>query len=183
MSEQERLERLERDLDLALAEIDRLKSAEAIRDCVRRVCRGIDRIDEDLLRSAFHPDATVDMGKIYQGGADAWIASALTHQASQSQRQHMPGSISVRIDGEEAFAETYELDRHKTPMGDEVKDLILAARTFDRFVRRDGEWRIIERTKVLDWARAISADDGIYANSPLETGADDKTDAAYRLFS
>lgn len=182
MAEADRVDRLERDLAKALAEIDRLKSLEAIRDCIRRVCRGIDRIDENLLRSAFHPDARVDMGKIFNGGVADWIPSALAHQKTQSQRQHVPASIRVQIEGDEAVAETYELDRHKSPMGGGVSDLVLAARTLDRLSRRDGEWKIVERTKVMDWGRTISADESVYANSPLERGCDDGTDPSYRLF-
>lgn len=180
--DQDRIERLERDLAGALAEIDRLKSLEAIRDCIQRVCRGIDRIDADILRSAFHPNAKVNMGKIYDGDVEGWIPSAIAHQKTQSQRQHMPGSISIRIDGDEAVAETYELDRHKTPMNGGFRDLVLGARTLDRLSRRDGHWKIVERMKVMDWGRIISADETVYANSPLERGGDDKTDASYRLF-
>jgi hypothetical protein len=181
--DQDRIDRLEGALAGALAEIDRLKSLEAIRDCIQRVCRGIDRLDADILRSAFHLGAKIDMGKIYQGDVDGWIPAAVAHQKSQSQRQHMPGSIRIRIDGDEAVAETYELDRHKTPMNGGFRDLVLGARTLDRLSRRDGEWKIVDRTKVMDWGRIISADETVYVNSPLEHGGDDETDASYRLFS
>ena len=179
----DRIERLEHDLSTALAEIDRLKSLESIRDCIRRVCRGIDRIDERLLRSAFHPDARINMGKIYDGGLDDWISSALKHQKTQSQRQHVPASIRVQINGDEAVAETYELDRHKSPMNGGFSDLVLAARTLDRLSRRGGEWKIVERVKVMDWGRTITADESVYANSPLDRGRDDETDPSYQLFS
>jgi hypothetical protein len=66
-------------------------------------------------------------------------------------------------------------------MNSEVRDLVLAARTLDRFARRNGEWKIVERTKVIDWGRAISADDGVYANGPLMHGGDDRSDASYRV--
>lgn len=181
MAEIDRIERLERDLARALAEIDRLASIEAIRACVYRVCRGTDRVDAQLLASAFHPGAVVHFGKLYDGPVEGWIAAAVKHQSSQSQRQHMVGNITIRVDGEEAFAESYELDRHKTPMNGEVRDLVLAARTLDRFARRDGEWKIVERTKIMDWGRAITADEGVYVNGPLEHGGDDRSDASYRL--
>lgn len=183
MIESDRIDRLERDLAKAFAEIDRLQSHEAIRSCIYRVCRAIDRVDSELLRSAFHPDAQVHYGKIYEGEVEAWIASAIAHQSSQSQRQHMVGNIYIVLDGDEAVAESYELDRHKTPMGSEVRDLVLGARTLDRFSRRNGEWRIVERTKVMDWGRVIAADDGVYQNSPLQKGADDRTDASYQLLA
>lgn len=182
MAESDRMDRLERDLAAALGEIDRLKSLEAIRACIYRVCRGIDRVDEQQMRSAFHPDAQIHYGRIYEGDVDGWIKSALRHQATQSQRQHMVGNVHIVLDGDEAVAESYELDRHKTPMNGVFRDLVLGARTLDRFHRRDGEWRIIERTKVMDWGRTIAGDEGVYENSPLEKGGDDRTDPSYRLF-
>lgn len=181
MAESDRMDRLEERLADALAEIDRLKAVEAIRECIYRVCRGTDRVDADILRSAFHPDARIHFGKIYEGDLEGWIVSAIKHQGSQSQRQHLVGNIIIRIDGDEAFAESYQLDRHKTPMNGEVRDLVLAARTLDRFARRDGEWKIVERTKVMDWGRTISADDGLYVNSPLTKGGGDRTDLSYEL--
>lgn len=183
MTETARLERLEQKLETAIAELDRLLSIEAIRDCLYRVCRGIDRIDAELLRGAFHPRAAIHYGKLYEGDVEGWIESAVRHQATQSQRQHLIGNIRIELRGDEAVAESYELDRHKTPMNGEVRDLVLAARTLDRFVRRDGEWRIAERTKVMDWGRNIAADDAVYTNSPLPKGGDDRTDPSYQFLT
>jgi SnoaL-like domain len=183
VADSDRLDRLEKDLAAALAEIDRLKAIEAIRECIYRVCRGTDRIDAEAIRSAFHPGATVHFGKMYDGDIEGMIAATMKHQSTQSQRQHMVGNIIIRIDGDQAFAESYELDRHKTPMNGEVRDLVLAARTLDRFERRNGEWKIVERTKVMDWGRSITADDGVYANSPLATGGDDRSDLSYGLLA
>lgn len=182
MAEIERIDRLEQQLTAALAELDRLRSLEAIRTCLYAVSRGIDRIDEDLLRSAFHPDAKIHYGKLYDGAVEGWIPSALAHQRGQSQRQHLIGNIYIKLSGDEAVVESYELDRHLTPMNGEVRDLVLAARTLDRLTRREGEWRITERTKVMDWGRNISADAAVYANSPLPKGGNDRSDPSYLIF-
>jgi SnoaL-like domain len=183
MAELDRVTQLERRLADALASIHRLTALEAVRECIYRVCRAIDRIDAGLLRSAFHPDAIIHFGKIYDGGVDGWVASAMNFQAAQSQTHHLVGNITVRINKDEAFAESYELARHKTPVNGKLCDLVLAMRTLDRLSRRDGEWRISERTKVMDWGRIINGDEGIYENSPLEKGLRDKSDASYGLFS
>jgi hypothetical protein len=179
MAEIERIDRLEQQLTAALAEIDRLRSIEAIRTCLYAVSRGIDRIDENLLRGAFHPRAQIHYGRLYDGEVEGWIPSALTHQRGQSQRQHLIGNIYIKLSDDEAVAESYEIDRHLTPMNGEVRDLVLAARTVDRLARREGEWRIVERTKIMDWGRALAADGAIYANSPLPTGRDDRSDPSY----
>lgn len=178
---EDRLDRLEQTLEKALAEIERLKAIEAIRDCIYRICRGTDRIDADLVRSAYHPGARVRYGKMYDGDVEGSIESGMKHQSTQTQRQHLVGNILIRIDGDEAVAESYELDRHKTPMNGEMRDLVLAARTLDRFALRDGEWKIIERTKIMDWGRTITADDGLYVHSPLATGGNDRSDLSYSL--
>jgi hypothetical protein len=181
MTELAELDRLGNQLAKALEELDRLTSINAIRDCIYNVSRGTDRIDGDLLQSAFHDDAVVHFGHIYEGLVHGWIESTLAHQATQSQRQHLVGNIIVRVDGHTASAESYGIDRHKTPMNGEVLDLVMATRTLDRFERRNGEWRIAERTKVMDWARAISADEGLYDHSPLKRGGDDRSDPSYDL--
>lgn len=179
MTDLAELNRLSEQLSAALVEIDRLSSVDAIRECIYRVSRGTDRIDGDVLRSAFHDGAVVHFGHIYDGPVDAWIESTLQHQAGQSQRQHLVGNIIVRVDGHCATAESYGIDRHKTPMNGKVLDLVMATRTLDRFERRDREWRIVERTKLMDWGRAISADDSFYQHSPLVRGGDDRTDRSY----
>lgn len=181
MADDDRLDRLEKKLEAALVELERLKAIEAIRDCIYRVCRGTDRVDADLVRSAYHPGAQVHYGKMFDGPFEDSLEGGMRHQAAQSQRQHLVGNITIRIDGNTAVAESYELDRHKTPMGGEIRDLILAARTLDRFEKRDGEWKIVDRTKVMDWGRTINADDGLYQNSPLATGSNDRSDPSYQI--
>lgn len=181
MTGNDRLERLEQALATALAEIDQLKSIEAIRECIYRVCRGTDRLDADIISSGFHPGAKIHYGKMFDGDIEDMITAGMKHQSTQSQRHHMVGNIIVRIDGDQAFAESYEVDRHKTPMNGDVRDMVLAARTLDRFERRNGEWRIVDRTKVMDWGRNITADDGLYVNSPLTKGGDDRSDPSYSL--
>lgn len=183
MVELANLDRLEKQLATAIAEIDRLSSIEAIRACIYNVSRGTDRIDGDILRSAFHDDAVVHFGHIYEGPVAGWIESSLVHQATQSQRQHLVGNIIVRVDGDKATAESYGIDRHKTPMNGQVLDLVMATRTLDKFERRDGKWGIVERTKMMDWARAISADESLYEHSPLVRGADDNSDLSYQVLA
>jgi hypothetical protein len=182
MSEPDSVSRLERQLAHALAEIERLTAVEAIRECIYRVCRAVDRIDADLLRSAFHPDAQIHFGTHYDGAVDGWIAAAIQHQATQTQTHHLVGNISLKIDKDEALAESYELARHKSPVSGQMRDLVLGMRTLDRLSRRNGEWKISERTKLMDWGRIISGDEGPYEKGILAKGVRDKSDPSYRLF-
>ncbi|HEY5679016.1 MAG TPA: nuclear transport factor 2 family protein [Pseudomonadales bacterium] len=45
-----------------------LKDRQAIYDCLMRYCRGIDRLDVGILKTAYHPDGTDDHG-IFSGNA------------------------------------------------------------------------------------------------------------------
>lgn len=184
MAELDRVSQLERQLADAVAQIERLTAVEAIRACVYRVCRAVDRIDAELLRSAFHPGAIVHYGKHYDGAVDGWIASAIKHQGTQSQAHHLVGNINIKINGkDDALAESYELARHKSLVDGQIRDLVLGMRTLDRFSRRNGEWKISERTKIIDWGRSITANEGPYDNGPMPKGARDKSDASYSFFS
>ncbi|MCJ7436647.1 MAG: nuclear transport factor 2 family protein, partial [Acidimicrobiia bacterium] len=49
-----------------------LAAQQEIRDVLIRYTRGIDRMDADLVRSTYHPDAHDDHGA-YQGGVDGFI--------------------------------------------------------------------------------------------------------------
>ena len=62
-------------------------------------------------------------------------------------------------------------------------DLVLAMRTLDRFERRGGEWRIVHRRKLVDWARALQGQDMVLERSPLARGARDATDPSYAFFN
>lgn len=183
MAESDRVARLEQQLADALAKIDRLTSIQAIRECIYSVCRAIDRIDENLLRSAFHPDAKIHFGSNYDGAVDGWIQTAMKFQVGQTQTHHLVGNIIIEIDADEAVAESYELARHKSPIGAEMRDLVLGMRTLDRLSRRNGQWKISERTKIVDWGRIVSGDEGIYTNSFLKKGTRDKSDLSYELFA
>ena len=56
-----------------------MKDRQEIYDCIMRYCRGIDRLDREVLLSAYHPDAIDDHGSTYVGGvegfADALVAT------------------------------------------------------------------------------------------------------------
>lgn len=81
-------------------EIAELLDREAIRDCLYRYCRAVDRADEAALRSSYWPDAHDSHG-VYSGSAEGFIELALgvfktkprnIHQITKrSERVHRPG--------------------------------------------------------------------------------------------
>lgn len=168
-------------VDALAREVDELRSRESIRQCIYRINRGIDRIDESLLASSFHPDARVRWGTPDHVSLSEWIKAAIGMQRRTQRAQHLVGNVLIDLRGDEADVESYEIGRHLTPMGEEMKDLIIASRYIDKFARRDSVWRIVRRDKVTDWIRIMEGTDPAYDHVPFR-GLRDGNDISFEAF-
>ncbi|WP_085032629.1 nuclear transport factor 2 family protein [Ensifer aridi] len=132
--------------------ITQLFDREAIRDCLYRYCRGIDRADEAALRSCYWPDARDNHGS-YSGSAGGFIQFALSHFKTQPRNIHQLANIMIEFLGPaEAAVESYFTALQRGPHASgEIKQVLLCGRYCDLFQKREGEWRIAERTVVYDW--------------------------------
>jgi ketosteroid isomerase-like protein len=135
-------------------DVEHLTAQQEIRDVLIRYTRGIDRMDVELVRSAYHPDAHDDHGA-YQGDLEgflAWVQEALSYFDST---MHFIGNQLVEVGGDTAHAESYCVAYHRRRArdGEEGHDLVTALRYVDRMERRDGQWRIADRKCVFDWTR------------------------------
>ena len=141
--------------------VGELMDREAIRECMNRYCRGIDRQDEEALRSAYWPDAT-DRHGAYQGSAAGFIDRALETLATRGERSiHNITNLSIELHGRQAAVETYflALQRDRDDEG-RPRAVFLAGRYVDRFEKRADEWRIAARTVVYDWMRPLDVAEG-----------------------
>lgn len=169
------------DLQNMVRRLDELSSKDAIRECVYRIERGMDRIDIDFLRSAFHDDAKVQWLTPEPVPVEEWLGNFGHIKNMTRQAQHMIGNILIDLQGDTANVESYELTRHLTLMGEDWKDLIYSARYLDRFSRRDGEWKIDFRIKIMDWMRIMEGSDPAWDNTPIK-GSRDSEDISYKMF-
>jgi len=94
--------------------IDEVVAEAAIRSVQISYCRAIDRMDFDLLRTCFHPDATADYG-FFSGGMDEFIAMAKTSLKSFTTTTHFTGNQLVEVNGDSAWAEHYTVATHRCP--------------------------------------------------------------------
>lgn len=161
--------------------IRELYDKKKIHEVVVRYCRGVDRMDRDLLLSAYHSDAIDDHGFFVGGPEDFWTWVNTYHVKAQSTHQHIITNHYCDLDGDIAHCETYWLFAALDPDGKNLS--IGGGRYIDRMEKRDGEWRIAARKCVADWggqpvdtqlspeARAMLAQSG--------TVARDRTDSSY----
>lgn len=168
-------------LDALEAKLDDLQSREDIRQCLYRANRGMDRRDEALITSAYHPDAELRWRSESFTPIGDWLKMAMTYTMKTSRVQHMIGNILIDLRGDEADVESYELARHLTPTPNGTKDIITASRFVDRFTRRDGEWRVARRIKVTDWLRVLEGEDPLY-DTAAPHGTRDLSDLSYETF-
>lgn len=126
-----------------------LADREAIRDCLARYCRGIDRSDAEGIRSAYWPGAL----EHYSGTSrtiEDFIEWALPQLAGMEQAVHLIGNVLIRIENDRAKVETYFWSVAVVP-GENPHQTMIVGRYLDRFEKRADEWRIAERTVAHDW--------------------------------
>ena len=153
----------------------------AIRDVVLRYCRGIDRLDLELVRACYHPDATDDHGG-FVGTRDeyvAWVAEVLKRFDGT---MHVVANQLVDFDGDAARSETYGVAYHwGEPVDDRRRNFTTGFRYVDRFERRGGEWRIATRVAVREWTHIVNPEQQqvIPPERDGRRGRRDRTDAVY----
>ncbi len=131
------------------ATLQQLLDRESIRDCLFRYCRGVDRADEQALRSAYWPDAT-DQHGAYRGSAAGFIEQALPRLRAGGRGVHHIGNVLIALDGYHADVESSFLAL-QTAAAVPTQETFLCGRYLDRFEKRAGQWRIANRTVVYDW--------------------------------
>jgi hypothetical protein len=119
-----------------------------ITDCINRYCRGVDRLDVELLKSAYHADAMDDRGAFVGHPSEyiQWLLPILKDAAGTS---HNVSNISCEIQGDTAHAESYVITCVWSKDGKSV--VMGGARYIDRLERRHGVWALAHREAPMDF--------------------------------
>jgi hypothetical protein len=162
-----------------MSDLQTLLDEAAIRKVHLRYCRGVDRMDWDLVRSCYHPDGTDDHGG-YSGGVDgfiAWLSAGLPKYAWTS---HFTGNSLIEVSGDSAWAEHYAIASHRRlATGDAPgADLVIHVRYIDRMERRGGEWRIARRVVIAESQRVHPLGDD-WMTLPTKPSLRDRSDFSY----
>ncbi|RYE42979.1 MAG: nuclear transport factor 2 family protein [Hyphomicrobiales bacterium] len=189
--------------DIQMA-IDRLE----IQNVLTRYCRAIDRLDKELLKTVYHPDATDDHG-LFSGNAFEFcdMIIPLVEELLVS-GSHMLFQSQIDVNGDCAAGETYfqayqrmrggreKITRFFGPTYaakaeangtiDEDQEYIAGGRYIDQFTKRDGAWRIQSRIVLNEWGRCgpiVNVTDEGAAQHTVRLGARDRTDPVYSAFA
>jgi ketosteroid isomerase-like protein len=136
-----------------LEQVRWLMDREQIRAVMMDYCRGVDRRDYDLIRSAYFEDALDDHGN-FTGDREAVVAKVSEDPAGMwvDSSMHHVGNIRIGLNRDKADVESYFVAYSTQLVGEQEYLTMRAGRYLDRFERRSGRWGIARRTVADDWS-------------------------------
>ncbi len=160
-----------------MATVEQLVAKDEIADVLARYCRGIDRLDLDLVRNCYHPDATDEHGS-FSGTVDefvSWVERLLHKYDATSHHTGRP--LIDFLSPTMARSETYGFGVHRSAAGPAHLNLVTGFRYLDVFEDRGTGWRIASRIATTEWV--VPIDEWFPIAPNLRTGSRDLTDPAY----
>jgi hypothetical protein len=133
------------------SELRVLLDKQAIYEVLITYCRGVDRCDIATVDSVYHQDSVDDHG--YWKGAGKDFAPFVVNRLREANiaTTHSVTNVLIEVDGAAAWSESQVMVHLLRRDTDPVETDVMGARYLDRLERRDGAWRISDRTVVLDW--------------------------------
>ena len=139
----------------------RLEDRAAITDIIAAYAHAIDRRRWHMMEHLFHEDAQFQFGTVL-GGWRGFVEQARAIIDPCLATQHQLGQVQFGFDSDTVcHTETYMTAMHTVPAGYPVAEVfpdkrktysaVVAGRYVDRFEKRDGGWRIAQRTGLYDW--------------------------------
>jgi hypothetical protein len=122
----------------------------SIANALARHSQGVDRADVELLKSAYHSDATVDYG-FFNGPASELAAILAQAQRANPVTLHRTSNMWIRVRGTQARSESYVMAYVEHGKDEEAVQRLIGGRYLDQHENRDGAWRLTHRRYVMDW--------------------------------
>lgn len=154
-----------------MTDLEDLVAREAIRTVALRYCHGVDRLDADVLASAYWPDALDERAR---GDVRAYVAESVEVHRALRWSMHCVHNHLIELGGEgdTARGEVYVVAH--LGVTDPVGIVTFFGRYLDRYERRGAEWRIIERACVHEDSLLSPEAAAPFTFSGLRPGAQDR---------
>lgn len=134
-------------LEALAKEVRYLRDRQDIADVISAYCRGLDRLDADILRSVYHQGA-IDRHGPFLGDRDTFVPWAIDLVKDFPLSHHSVTTHNCQIEGDTAWAESYCVFFSLMPGGERLG--AGAARYIDELERREGKWAIAKRVEIMD---------------------------------
>ncbi|MXZ84350.1 MAG: nuclear transport factor 2 family protein [Acidimicrobiia bacterium] len=141
-----------------------LLAKQEITELLYRYCRGVDRLDMELVRSCYHPDATDSHGT-FEGTVDEYLVWSERLLRRYTGTVHTVLNVLIEVEPDPvasagegivrwARSEAHGIARHWTEGGPPELNLSVGFRFIDDVCRRgDGPWLISRRVATTEWVR------------------------------
>ena len=161
----------------------------AIRNLLARYCRGIDRLDRQLVRSCYHDDAT-DKHGTFEGTVEEFLDWSFELLERFSRTMHFLGTTLVEFPDDRpdvAAAESYGVAVHVREGGRQQDNWTSGFRYVDRLERRPagsggrGDWKIAARVVAVEWTRSDPVDLELPITGDVTRGVRNRDDPVYHV--
>jgi SnoaL-like domain len=138
-------------------EIDKMLAERDIKRVLLRYCRGVDRLDPDLITSIYHAGANDNHGVFSGEGKE--FAKRITSWdwfKDATAMSHVVTNMSIDVHGLTADSEAYITAFHYRTLEDGSNAVgVFSGRYVDQFESREGVWKITDRVIVHDWTAVL----------------------------
>lgn len=133
------------------ASIGEIADRLAIQEVIFTHSRGIDRLDQACIESAYWPEAEVAYGA-FDGRAHDFAAMVVhALRAGYELTQHSVSNTLIAFSGNRAKSESYVAAYHLLTGAEE--EMTFSGRYLDVHEKRGDCWKMIYRRVVMDWSR------------------------------
>lgn len=141
-----------------------LLAKQEIAELLYRYCRGVDRLDMEMVRSCYHADATDSHGT-FEGTVEEYVVWSERLLRRYTGSVHTLANILIEVDSDPvesadhgpvhwARSEAHGVARHWTEGGPPELNLSVGFRFIDDLCRRgNGPWLIQRRVATTEWVR------------------------------
>jgi SnoaL-like domain len=162
------------------ADVQELIDRQRIWDCLLRYTRGMDRLDRELVLSAYHSDGMEDHGALI-AACGTFVDQVLAfHRSGEIMTQHIMSNHRCELERDIAHAETY-VSCYSVPR--EGMASYSLGRFIDRLEKRDGRWGIVDRVCVREGSTDLPSNgfsEGFEVQpGSLHRSSRDRTDPSY----
>ena len=137
------------------AKIQLLMDERDIRNVLARDCRAKARCDAELMAACYHDDAFIHQMPFFDGFARDVVPHMADQMRAAAEMMHYCyPQILIELDGDIARTESLNWSAKRFHDRAENGDVIMGihgGRLIDRFERRNGQWRIVERWYHHEW--------------------------------
>ncbi|MGY4652585.1 nuclear transport factor 2 family protein [Mycobacterium sp. URHB0021] len=157
-----------------------------LRTLVHAYCRAVDRGDLAQLRNLYHHDAVDTHGGFSAGSADDFLNQLAVSRPYIRSMLHHITAVNFAVSGYTSEGEIYTIATHTVVTGDGEVDVVVGGRYLDKYEKRNGAWKFVDRAIVTDCAyvndpSTLDLSHSITRDTPR--GALDANDPSYRFFS